>query len=244
MVEEPEARPPVPVRGAAPTRSTPASARVPESAPAAASTTGDESFGWAGRVMVVLRFATQVVALNLLILVGTLAGGVLLGLFPALGSAGTLLARLAARDPSDRLWSDFWSGWRSGFGRLNRLGWPLWVVGVLLVADASVLAAADGPVAVALRAALALLTAYLVVVGAFLLAAARRYDETAARTWRFVALAPLLAPATALGVVVTVASIALACVELTVLIPLIGVALPLAATGWLADHRLDVIDAR
>jgi hypothetical protein len=59
-----------------------------------------------------------------------------------------------------------------------------------------------------------------------------------------VALAPLLASATALGVLVTVTSIAVACLQLTVLVPLVGIALPLLATGWLVDHRLDAIDAR
>lgn len=239
MVEEADARPTLRAPGAVPVTGSP-----PTTSSARAASSGDESFGWAGRVMVFLRFATQIVAVNVLVLLGTLAGGVLLGLLPALGSGGSLLARLAAGDPSDRLWADFWAGWRAGFGRLNRLGWPLWVVAVLLGVDAAVLAVADGSAAVTLRVVLALFTAYVTVAAAFLLGAARRYDETVARTWRFVALAPLLAPATALGVLVTVVSIAVACLQLTVLIPLVGLALPLLATGWLVDHRLDAIDAR
>ena len=98
MVEEADARPTPRAPGAVPVTGSP-----PTTSSARAASSGDESFGWAGRVMVFLRFATQIVAVNVLVLLGTLAGGVLLGLLPALGSGGSLLARLAAGDPSDRL---------------------------------------------------------------------------------------------------------------------------------------------
>jgi uncharacterized membrane protein YesL len=235
------ARPPrTPVPGAPDTR-------TPVTGSAAGRTSGasdGDVGGWAGRVMVFLRYGTQVVGINLLIGLGTLAGGVLLGAFPALGSGGALLARLAAGDPSEHVWSEFWHGWGAGWRRLNVLGAPLWVVGALLGLDAAALSVVEGPAAGVLTAGLVLAGAYATVVAAFLLPAARRYDEPARRTWRFLAVAPLLSPGTALGVLSMLVIAAVAFWQLTVLLPLAGVALPLLGSGWLVDQRLDVLDAR
>ena len=202
--------------------------------------------GWAGRVMVFLRVGAQLVAVNLLVVLGTLAGGVLLGVYPALGAGGTLLARLAAGSASEHLLREFWAEYRAGFRRLNVLGAPLTVGAVLLVLDASVLAAASaGPVKAALVVGVVALTAYLLVALATLLPVARRYDDVpAARTWRFVAVAPLLSPLTSLAVLVVLAVLAVTFTYVTVLLPLVGLSVPLLATGWLVDQRLTTLDAR
>ena len=89
--------------------------------------------------------------MNVLVVLGTLAGAVVLGAYPALAAGGGLLARLAAGAPSEHLWREFWSAYRAGFRRLNLLGAPLTVGFVLLALDASVLAAASpGPTKAAL----------------------------------------------------------------------------------------------
>ena len=74
---------------------------------------------------------------------------------------------------------------------------------------------------------------------------ARRYEDVpAARTWRFVAVAPLLSPLTALAVLVAFAVLAVTFTYITVLIPLVGLSLPLLVSGWLVDQRLTALDAR
>jgi uncharacterized membrane protein YesL len=202
--------------------------------------------GWAGRVMLFLRVASQLVAVNLLVALGTLAGGVVLGAYPALGAGGSLLARLAAGAPSEHLWREFWSTYRAGFRRLNVLGAPLTAGFLLLALDASVLAAmAAGPAKAALTVGVVALTVYLVVALATLLPVARRYaDVPATRTWRFVAVAPLLSPLTSLAVLVAFAVLAVTFTYVTVLLPLVALSVPLLVSGWLVDQRLTTLDAR
>lgn len=200
--------------------------------------------GWAGRVMVLLRAVTQLVAVNLLVLAGTLVGGVLLGLFPALAAGGALVSRVAAGDPPDHVWHEFWAAYRASWRRLNVLGAPFWVGGTLLGLDVLVLTSAPGGVPPVLWVGVAGLGAYGTLALAFLLPAARRSPDGALRIWRFAALAPLVSPAAALAVLVTLATVTFAMVQITVLLPLVGLSLPLLLTGWIVGQRLDALDAR
>lgn len=209
---------------------------------------GEDVGGWAGAVMRWLRVAARLVAVNLLAVLGTLLGGVVLGVLPALAAAATVLGAVAAGEPPESVGRAFWAEYRAGFRRANRLGWPLLVVGALLVADAlalPVLASATGstgPAAVA-AAGLLVLGAGLLVVGAWFLAVLRRYDEPFGRTWRFLLLAPPASPGTALAVLVTLGALAVTGWHLTVLVPLLGVSGAVLLTGVLVDRRLDTIDA-
>ncbi|MEZ0448135.1 YesL family protein [Cellulomonas sp. ICMP 17802] len=201
--------------------------------------------GWAGRVMAFLRVGTQLVGVNLLMVLGTLAGAVLLGLYPALSAGGSLLARLASGQASEHLWREFWAAYRADLRRLNVLGAPVTVGAVLLGLDAAaLLAAPSGPARAALTVAVVGLAAYLLVALATLVPVARRYPASAARTWRFVALAPLLSPLTSVGVLATLVLVAVLVSRVTVLVPLAGLSLPLLATGWLVDQRLTALDQR
>jgi uncharacterized membrane protein YesL len=209
---------------------------------------GEDVPGWAGAVMRWLRVTVRVVAVNALALLGTLLGGVVLGALPALGAAGGVLAATAAGDPPESVWRAFWSAYRAGFRRLNRLGAPLLVAVVLLGADAlalPVLAAATGstgPAAVA-AAGLLLLGAAVLVLGAWFFPVVRRYDEPFGRTWRFLVLAPLTSPGTTVAVLVTLGALGLVGWHLSVLLPLAGVAGALLLTGVVVDRRLDRVDA-
>lgn len=202
----------------------------------------EPAVGWTGRVMTVLRVVAHLVAVNLLVLAGTLLGGVLLGAFPALAAGSAALRGVASGSPSERLWHDFWSAYRTSWRRMNLLGAPFWCVGAVLAVDALVLASAQDGAPVALWAGLAVITAYGAVAVAFLLPSARR-GEGAVRTWRFVALAPALSPATSAAVLVTLAALAVVALRATVLLPLVGVSLPLLLTGWLVEHRLNALEA-
>jgi uncharacterized membrane protein YesL len=199
----------------------------------------DDGGGWSGRLMGWLRVAGQLVGINLLMVLGSLAGLLLLGTFPALAAGGLLLADLAAGRPSERVWAEFWTEWRAGLVRMNVLGAPWWAVGGLVLLDLQAVWTAPGPVARVLAGGVLLLILYLAVVFAFFLAATRRYDEPIGRTWRFLLVAPLLAPATSLAIIVLDCLLAWAFSGVTVLVPLAGLALPVLATGWLADRRLD-----
>lgn len=207
---------------------------------------GEDVGGWAGAIMRWLRTAARLVAVNLLVLAGTLLGGLLLGVLPALGAASRVLAAAAAGDPPESVTRAFWAAYRGGFRRANRLGWPLLAVGAVLAADALALpalasGAGTGPAAVAAAGLLAL-GAGVLVVGAWFLAALRRYDEPFGRTWRFLLLAPAASPGTALAVLVTLGALAFAGWHLTPLVPLVGVSAAVLLTGVVVDRRLDAID--
>jgi uncharacterized membrane protein YesL len=209
---------------------------------------GEDVGGWAGAVMRWLRAAVRLVEVNLLVLLGTLRGAVLLGALPALVAGGTVLAAVAAGDPPESVRRAFWATYRVERRRANRLGWPLLVAAVLLVADAlalPVLAAGTGSTDLAAVAAAGLLVlgGGVLVLGAWFVPVLRRYDEPFGRTWRFLVLAPLTSPGTALAVLVTLAALAFTAWHLSVLVPLVGVAAGLLLTGVVVDRRLDRIDA-
>lgn len=231
-------------REAAPHDPAPPSQAPHRTRPARPVVADDETPGWAGRAMTWLRYATLLVGVNLLIVLGTLAGGVLLGAFPALHAGGQVLARMAAGEPPTTLWATFWRAWRRGWRRSNLLGVPVWFVLVLLSLDASALRVLDGPAAAVLTGGLVVVGAYCLVALAILFPAARRYETPFGPTWRFVAAAPLVSPGTAFAVLVTLAAVALVVWTVPVLGPLVGASLPLIASGWLVDHRLDTLDAR
>jgi len=200
--------------------------------------------GWTGGVMTALRWVAHLLAVQALVVVGTLAGGVVLGLFPALDAGGRVLARLPAGTPSEHVWHDFWHAWRAGWRRAVLVGAPLWLVAAVLAADAWALSAAQGPVRAVLAAGLGLVTAWAVVVLAYAAPVLRRYRAPLPATWRFLVLAPALGPGTAVGVLGVAAVWAATCWVAPPLAVLGGAAVPLLATGWLVDVRLDRLDAR
>jgi uncharacterized membrane protein YesL len=203
---------------------------------------GDEVPGWAGRVMTVLRFVTQLVAINLLMLAGTVAGLVVAGFAPALHAGGLLLARLVDGDPSDHLWRDFWGAWTGAWRRTVLLGLPVVAAALVLLLDAQVLRVMDGPAAAALRTGGVVVALWVLVVTAYLPAVTRRYDEPWAPTWRFLVLSPAIGPLVAVAMLVTCAVVAVVLIYLPVLGPLLGLSVPVLATGLLADGRLDRLD--
>ena len=191
-----------------------------------------------------LRVVTGVVGINLLMLLGSLAGLIVVGLFPALAAGGVLLAELAAGRPSERIWSEFWREWRAGLGRMNLLALPWWLLGAMLLLDLQVALPSRGGTPGLLIGLVLVLIAYLAVVFAFFLAVTRRYDDPIGRTWRFLLVAPLLAPLTSAGIVLVDAFLLAAFTGLSVLLPLAGLALPVLVTGVLADRRLDRLEAQ
>lgn len=197
--------------------------------------------GWAGGAMLGLRWATLLVEINVMVLLGTLAGGVVLGLGPAL-RAGSAVARAMTSEPTP--WRTFWRIWRSEFGRSALLFAPLVVVAMLLWFDGVAVGLLDGAARAGLQLGLVLVGAWGAVVLAYWPRVALRYDRGWGQTWRFLLLVPMLGPATSLAVLVVVGATALALWAMPVLALLVGLSFPLWATGRLVDDRLDRIDAQ
>ena len=201
-----------------------------------------QEYGWAGRVMVVLRYAAQLVAINVLWLVGTIGGLVLLGAFPATRAAARLLEALRRRTPSEHLLRDFWDGYRTDFWRTNLLGVPFWVLGALAAVDLQIfrVAAAAGE-----RFASVLLAPFLIVVVvsavalAFLVAVGLRFRDGVLATWRFVFLAPFLSLATSATILLTVGAFLVLSWQLLILVPLVGFSAPIFLGTSFAGRRLD-----
>ncbi|MEU1972575.1 DUF624 domain-containing protein [Microbacterium sp. NPDC019599] len=190
--------------------------------------------GWAGVVMAVLRVVTQLVGINLLMIAGTLAGGVVAGLAPAASAARALTARLATTDPSTSLWRDFWSHWRARFVRANLLALPFWGAGMLVAADVWMLGAAQGAVRAAMGAALLVVVLYLAVALAYLPIVAGEHADPWAPSVRFVLLAPALFPARGFAILAVLAAVGLVYWFVPPIALLFGAALPLLLTGMLS----------
>lgn len=195
--------------------------------------------GWAGGVMTALRWATRLVEVNVLVVVGALAGGVVLGLGPALRAGSAVLLE---PEHADAPWRGFWQEWRTGWRRANLLFAPLWFVGLLLWLDTAVIAAADGAARAGFQLGLALVGAWGAVVLAWWPRVALRYDDPAPAVWRFLLLAPALGPGTAAGVLVVAGATAAVVLGVPVAGALAGLSFPLWATGRLVDDRLQKID--
>ncbi|MBL0887514.1 DUF624 domain-containing protein [Myceligenerans indicum] len=194
----------------------------------------DDVPGWAGSVMAVLRFLTRLVEVNLLVLAGTLAGGVLLGLGPAL-KAGS--AALHDPDLAMEPWRGFWREWRSRWGRSNLLFAPFWPLGALLWADAVAVGQASGPVHAATLAGLTIVSAWTAVVLTWWPRVVLRYDDAAPAVWRHLLLTPLMAPGVALAALVTLAATVAAVLGVPPVALVAGASFPLWATGRLVDSR-------
>ncbi|MCK9792412.1 DUF624 domain-containing protein [Isoptericola sp. 4D.3] len=197
--------------------------------------------GWAGGVMLALRWATLLVEVTVMVALGTLAGGVLLGLGPALRAGGVVAGRMTA-EPTP--WRTFWRTWREGFGRAAALFAPVWVVAALLWCDGVALGLLGGPARAVLQGGLLVVGAWGLVVLACWPVVVTRYARGARETWRLLLLLPLLGPATSVAVLVVAVTVAVAAWLLPVAAVLAGPGFWLWATGRLTADRLDRIDAQ
>lgn len=191
--------------------------------------------GWAGSVMAVLRVLTRLVEVNLLVIAGALVGGVLLGLGPALRAGSAVL-----HDPGLAMepWRGFWREWRADWRRSNLLFAPFWPVGVLLWADAAAVGQASGPAHAAMLAGLTLASAWTAVVLAWWPRVVLRYDDAAPAVWRYLLLTPLMAPGTAVAILVTLTATAATTLAVPLAALAAGLSFPLWSTGKLVSSKL------
>lgn len=208
----------------------------------------DSPLGWAGRVMEWLGFATRLVLVNVLFVAGTLAGLVVLGLFPAAVAATTVLARLRSGAASEHLVRDFVTVYRSQFWHVNRVGSVFWLAGVVLFLNAlTVLGPGGGAVLSSPVYAVLLLLAALAGVGIIMAAATAvavcsRYRDSVTRIWRAAFMLPLVSPVMGISLLVSLVALAVVFSGMTVLVPLVGASVPLLISGWLVGRRLEGLE--
>ncbi|MGB3731934.1 DUF624 domain-containing protein [Microbacterium sp.] len=197
------------------------------------------ALGWAGRVMQWLNAVLTLVLVNLLFVVGVLAGLVVLGIMPAATAAASVLLRdadgIESAGGTSRL---FLRTYRAEFRRANLTGIPFLVAGTLLAADAVVLPHLQGPVAAALSALTLVATAVVLLAALVAVTLLVRYDDGPRAVLRFAVTVPLAYPLTAAGVLLVLISFGVIAGILPVLLPLVGASLPLAVAVRLIDRRL------
>ena len=204
----------------------------------------DVALGWTGRVMQWLRVITTLVLVNVLFLLGALAGLVILGTMPAAVAAASVLRRndLLLGTAEDGVLRSFWATYRAEVWRANRAGIPFWIVGVLLAADFMVLPQLTGPISAALLVFTGALLLAAVVTFATTIALLSRYDDGAAAVLRYALVLPPTSLAMSAGVLIAVVAWAVTVSVLPVLLPLVGAAIPIAIVVRLIDVRLDRIE--
>lgn len=199
--------------------------------------------GWAGRVMQLLSAACTLVLVNILFIAGVLAGLVVLGVMPAAAATASVLLRdRTGLERDGGAARSFLRVYRRSFVRANVVGVPFLVAAALLTVDALVLPALEGPAAAVLTALTA--SVALLVVGAGLVAVTllERYDDRPALLLRYAVTVTLASPSTAAGVLAALIACGVICAVFPVLLPLIGVSLPLAICVRLIDRRLAQLD--
>ncbi|WP_019146863.1 YesL family protein [Timonella senegalensis] len=198
--------------------------------------------GWAGRVMVFLTYATHIVVLNFLWVLGTLAGGIVLGIAPATHSLGRLFTALTLGSPSPNLWTEFWRGYARGFKESNRKAWPFTVLALLAVADLAAfrISTINGwGGATALLPAFVVVTLLCLIAHAYFHASLLRFSDSWGATLKFAFAAPLtFLPATIAILLVNVAFLMLTW-QLPLAALLVGFSIPLGFSIVVAGSAID-----
>lgn len=180
--------------------------------------------------------------LNLLWIVFTLLGGVLLGLGPATVAAYTL-ARRRARGESIHDWTEFWHVYRREFVRASLLVLPLALVATVLIGNLLYFAAL-GPGLEPLRIATIVALAALAGVAAYVGPLYAYYDLP---LWAYIPKASLLAltrPASSVLLLFALSAIVFATATLPVLAPLISVGAWIYLNTWLCQRFFQENEAR
>lgn len=200
--------------------------------------------GWTGRVMQILHVVTALIAVNVMFLLGTLLGLGVFGLMPASVAASAVLRRsdLLAGDAEGGVVRTFWTRYRTEFARANLAGIPFGIASLLLAVDAVLLPRLEGPLSAALLVLTGALVAGALIVAITAVVLLSRYDDRPAPVLRFALLLPLTSAPMSLGVLVVIAAWAAITAVVPVLLPLVGVSIPLAIAVRLIDRRLDRID--
>ncbi|MEU6713323.1 DUF624 domain-containing protein [Nonomuraea sp. NPDC046802] len=171
------------------------------------------------------------VRLNLMWIVFTLAGGVILGLGPATVAAYTL-ARRHARNETFQAWAEFWAVYRREFVRASLLVLPAAALAVVLVGNYLYLSAL-GPGMGALRIATFVALIALAGVGAYLGPLYVHYDLPLWAYWPKATQLALLRPASSVLSLLALSAIAFATSAAPILAPVISFGAWIYLNTWL-----------
>jgi len=200
--------------------------------------------GWTGRVMQLLNAVWTLVLVNLLFIAGAIAGLVVLGVMPAATAAVSVLRHGGAEriERDGGVVRSFTLTYRAEFRRANLAGLPFLATALLLAADALVLPHLAGPAAAALTALTTIVALVALLALTVVITLLARYDDAPRALLRYAVAVPLSFPLTALGVLVVLTSLGVVAMIFPVVIPLVGVSLPLAVSARLIEHRLAKLD--
>lgn len=194
------------------------------------------------RIQIACSEVVWMIQLNLLWIVFTLLGGVLLGLGPATVAAYAL-ARRHARGETIHALSEFWHACRREFVRGSLLVLPMAVAATVLVGNYLYFTAL-GPGAGTWRVATFLALIALTGVGAYLGPLHAHYDLP---LWSYLPKASLLAltrPASTVLLLFVLSAIAFAAATAPLLAPLIGVGAWISVNTWLCQRFFEENEAR
>ncbi|MGM7671645.1 YesL family protein [Microbacterium sp. A93] len=197
--------------------------------------------GWAGRVMTWLRVVSTLIIINLMFLAGVLVGLVVLGVMPAAVAATACLTRLRDGE-NDGMVRAFIASYRGAFWRANLLGVPFAIVLLLILADTAVLPLLPAPASAALVVVTWAIAAIAVVALVAVLTIDVRYEDRPLATLRYAVMLPLVSPLMSAVMLVSLLAVGAALALLPMLVPLVGISVPLFISGWFIDHRLAGLD--
>lgn len=187
--------------------------------------------------LVLGELALRLFLLQLLWVLGALAGAVVLGVLPATAALCAVLRedRLEqiAEETGDlprarpRLWTEFWSAWREEFWRAHRLGGALLLGWLLLALDRAVLTGVSlGSIAPLVSGLVVVLTVVLVLLSSVVWPLAAHFDDPVGRLLRMGLVLLLRRPTVALLIAVVLAAAIWVAQTVPGLMPVLGIALP------------------
>ncbi|MEV0386160.1 DUF624 domain-containing protein [Nonomuraea sp. NPDC050643] len=182
------------------------------------------------------------VRLNLMWIVFTLAGGVILGLGPATVAAYTL-ARRHARNETFQAWSEFWTVYRREFVRASLLVLPAALLATVLIGNYLYFSAL-GPSMGALRIATFVALIALAGVGANVGPLYAHYDLPLWAYWPKAAQLAFLRPASSVVLLLALSAIAFATSVAPILAPMISFGAWIYLNTWLCLRFFQENEAR
>lgn len=187
--------------------------------------------------LVLGELALRLFLLQLLWVLGALAGAVVFGALPATAALCTVLredrleqiAEETGERPRGRpgLWTEFWGAWRTEFWRAHRLGGALLLGWLLLALDRAVLTGvALGSIAPLVSGLVVVLTVVLVLLSSVVWPLAAHFADPIGRVLRMGLVLLLRRPSIALFTAVLLAATIWVAQTVPGLVPVFGIVLP------------------
>jgi len=193
--------------------------------------------GWTDGIMRALAVAARFVAVNVMILLGAVIGLGLFGLMPAVVAGAAVLRGDGSAQGG--LLRAYATQYRAQFVRANLAGIPFTVTGALLAADLTLLTRLAGPFSAVLLVLTIAVAAFALLVWVMTVALLSRHDDAPIAVLRAALLLTAASPAAGLGLLVVLAAWVVITAVAPILLPLVGVSIPLALVIRLIEARLE-----